>query len=164
MRRALLLVLPTALAACASGVPVTRQVVVPAGHFEAVQGEARFVVRTFLPPEGDTRREVTGAACTLRTSLYQVDFVTPAQVVVPNFGPQSPEIAVTCRTPDAEGRAASRIFTRWQQPPGYWGDPIYGPWAGPWGPGWGPWGWGGGPGYPISSYPNLGVTLRPVAG
>lgn len=164
MTRLPLAALPLFLAACATGAPVSRQVVVPGGQFAAVQGEARFVVRSFLPPEGNERREVIGARCDLVTSLYKTSLVTPAQVVVPNFGPQSPEVAVSCKTPDGTGAGSARIVTRWQQAPGFWGDPYGGPRGGPWGPGWGPgpWGWSG-PGYPVSSYPNIDVTLLPAA-
>lgn len=158
-----LLAIPLVLAACASGVPVSRQVVVPGGQFQAVQGEARFTVRAFLPPEADQRREVIGAKCELVSSLYRAEVITPSQVVVPNFGAQSPELAVTCRTADGKGSGSSRIVTRWQQAPGLYGDPF---WGGPWGPGWGgpwggPWGWSG-PGYPVSSYPDVDVTLHPA--
>ena len=49
--------------ACASGVPVERQTVVSGSRFDAVQGEAAFVVRTFLPKFGTTSRDgVTSAA------------------------------------------------------------------------------------------------------
>lgn len=161
MTRVPLLAFPLLVAACATGAPVSRQVVVPGGEFRAVQGEARFVVRSFLPSEGDERREVIGARCQVVTSLYRADLVTPAQVVVPNFGPQSPEVTVSCRTPDAAGSGSTHIVTRWQQAPGFWGDPFWGgPWGGPWGPGWGPGGWG--PSYPVSSYPDVAVILLPA--
>lgn len=164
--RAPSLLLPLLLAACATGAPVTRQVVVPGGQFQAVQGEARFFVRSFLST-GSQQQEVIGARCELVTSLYRTEFVTPARVVVPNFGPQSPEVTVACRTPDSAGSASTRIVTRWQQPPGVWGDPFFGPRGGPWGPAWGPgwgpgpWGWSG-PGFPVSNYPNINVTLYPT--
>lgn len=167
LRAPSVLLLPLLLAACATGgAPIARQVVVPGAQFRAVQGETQFVVRSFLPPAGNQRQEVVGARCDLVTSLFRTALVTPARVVVPNFGPQSPEITVACRTPESAGRGSTRIFTRWRQPPGMWGDPYFGPYGGPWGPGWGPgWGWYGpgyGPGYMISDYPNLDVTLYPV--
>lgn len=154
--------LALALAGCASGVPVERQVVVPGGRFDSVRGEASFFVRTFLA--GEERREVVGVPCTLVSSLYTADLVAPSRVVVPNFGPQSPELTVTCRTGDLSGTGQARIVTRWQDPPGYWGPGLYGP--GLWGRGFygpgapvGAWGWYG-PSYPVSDYPDLRVVLQ----
>lgn len=149
-----ILALPLLLAACATGAPVDRQVVVDGGRFQAVQGEAALVVRTFLPPQGNTREEVLGAQCDVASSLYTTRVVTPSRLVLPNFGPQSPELLVTCRAGERTGSANVRIITRWQSAPGYWGYPGYGS---PWG--WGGWGWGA-PGYPVSDYPNVNVILQ----
>jgi hypothetical protein len=143
------------LAGCATGVPVERAAVVPGGRFTGVQGEAALTVRTFLADAGGERREVVGASCDVVSSLYSAQLVTPSRLVVPNFGPQSPELGVSCRAGELAGAGRVRIATRWQEPPGYWGYPY--------GPGFGrPWGWGGwyGPGYPVSDYPNLNVLMR----
>lgn len=150
----LVALLSLGLAACSSGVPVERQVVVPGGNFAAVQGEARLTVRTFLPESGGTRGEVIGADCTVLTSLYSARLVTPSRLVVPNFGPQSPEITVDCKAGALTGSATVRVFTNWQYAPGPWG-----PYGGYYGP-YGPWGWGGAAGYPLSEYPDVAVTLR----
>jgi hypothetical protein len=144
------------LTACASGVAVERQVVVAGDRFANVQGEAALLVRTFLAPEGQERREVVGARCTVSSSLYGAELVTPARLVVPNFGPQSPELGVSCRADDWTGSGVARIVTRWNEPPGYWGYPAYGLYA-PFGFGFD---WYGAPAYPVSSYPDLHVTLR----
>ena len=65
MRAPVLSALALSLAACAGGVPVDHQVVVPGGHFDQVQGEARLTVRTGL----DDGSEVVGATCDVVTSL-----------------------------------------------------------------------------------------------
>lgn len=144
------------LAGCASGVPVDRTVIVPGGRFTAVQGEADLTVRTVLPANGG---EVVGATCDVSSSLYKTQVVTPTRLVVPNFGPQSPELFLSCRAGDLAGRANVGIVTIWQDGawgyPGVYGGPWRGPWAGPWGPGWG---W---PGYPVSRYPNVRVVMQP---
>ena len=153
-----------ALAACASGVPVDHQVVVPGGRFEAVQGEAGLLVRTFVETPAAERLEVVGATCDIVSSLYSARVVTPSRLVVPNFGPQSPQLTATCRADKLSGSGTTRIVTRWQQPPGYWGYPWYPGWGGgPWGWGGGPWGWGG-PGFPISEYPDLRISLHGASG
>lgn len=151
------------LAGCAAGVPVERQTVVAGDRFNNVQGEARFVVRTVLaaPGSANDRGEVVGARCTALSSLYAAELVTPSRLVVPNFGPQSPEIAVSCTAGALSGSATAAIVTRWDGPPAY---PGWGPGWGPgWDPLWGPaypgWGWPA-PSYPVSSYPNLIVPLH----
>jgi hypothetical protein len=142
-------------------VPVERQVVVAGDRFANVQGEAALFVRTFLAEEaGGERREVVGARCQVLSSLYSAELVTPSRLVVPNFGPQSPELFVSCAAGELSGAGGTRIVTRWNEPPGYWGAPwAYGPYgpAGGWyGPGWG---WYG-PAYPVSDYPDLNILLR----
>jgi hypothetical protein len=148
------------LAGCATGVPVERQVVVSGDRFTAVQGEAAFFVRSFLADEIEgERREVVGATCHVASSLDAADLVTPARLVVPNFGPQSPEIAVSWTAGDWSGAGVARIVTSWDQPPGYWGG-MAGPyWPGGFYPGWDG-GWWAGPGVPVSRYPDLRVILR----
>jgi len=152
------------LAGCATGVPVEHDTVVQGGGFTNVSGEARFVVRTVLAAEsGNERQEVVGARCTALSSLYKAEFRSPTRLVVPNFGPQSPEITVSCTTEKLAGTATAKLVTRWDGPPGYPG-PMWGPgwapgWGPPWGPAWGAWGWPG-PAFPVSDYPDLVVTLR----
>jgi hypothetical protein len=148
------------LAGCAAGVPVERQVVVSGTRFQDVQGEAGLFVRTFLPDEGGQRLEVVGATCDVVSSLYTTQLVTPSRLVVPNFGPQSPELGFTCRADGRTGTARARIVTRWMGPPGWgpypgWGYPGYAGWGYP---GYG-WGWYG-PGIPVSDYPDVRVILH----
>jgi hypothetical protein len=154
MRAALAFLL--VLAGCASGVPVQRQVIVQGGHFQDIQGEASLVVRTFLPDEQGQRLEVVGARCDVVSSLYSTALVTPSRLVVPNFGPQSPELSFSCRAGERTGTAVVQISTYWRSPPGYWGYPGLGY---PGYPGWGGWGWAA-PGYPYSDYPDVRVILR----
>ncbi len=142
------------LAACAAGAPVTRQVVVSGAGFSAVQGESALVVRTATRDAGGALTEVIGAECAVVTSLYETRLVTPARLVVPNFGPQSPELNLDCRSGDLRGAAGRAIRT-------YARGGYYGPYVGY--PGafapWGPWGWAG-PAYVVSSYPDVVVELR----
>ena len=79
--------------------------------------------------------------------------------MVPNFGPQSPELVATCKAGDLAGTGRTRIITRWQQSPWAWGYPGPGVAAAPWGWGMPGWGWYE-PSYPVSDYPDLIVTLR----
>ena len=150
--RALVAASALLLAGCASGVPVERQTVVPGAGFQAVQGEASLVVRTFLPPVEGARQEVLGARCAVVSSLYRAELVTPSRLLVPNFGPQSPEITFDCRAGALAGSGTVRIATYWRDAPGFGGYGFYRPW--------GPWGWYGGAGYPVSQYPDVAIELR----
>jgi hypothetical protein len=106
---------------------------------------------------------VVGATCQVTSSLFGTTVTTPARLVVPNFGPQSPELAFDCRAAELTGSARRGIVTTWQYPPGA-GVPGWGP---GWGPAWGAWGgagwrgdWWGAPAIPVSRYPNVAVLLR----
>ena len=147
------------LAGCAAGVPVERQYVVAGDNFANVQGEARLVVRSFVE-EADGPHEVLGATCQVNSSLYDTVVTTPARLVVPNFGAQSPELAFACTAGALAGTARRDITTTWRQPPGGylspWGYPGMGVYGGMgWGSGWGPT-----PAYPVSDYRNVNVLLR----
>lgn len=59
------------------------------------RGQDTVQIRTF----GDTgsgNGEIAGAACTLDSGLYKASFNTPANVSVPDYGPNSPAIFVRC--------------------------------------------------------------------
>lgn len=159
------LALAVSLAGCAaSGLP-PKTVAVPAQA--GAQGQAETVIRAFLPGPGDDRREVGGAECEVSTILFRTRVVTPARLVFPSYGAQSPTLVVACRAGDLSGQAEQEVLTRWVRPPGG------GAWGGGWGPGpWGPgpWGWGGmgpwgwnGPAYPTFVYPDVAVMLSPPA-
>lgn len=160
------LVLAGGLAGCAaSGLPLTT-VAVPAPP--GAQGQAETVIRAFLPGPGDDRREVGGADCEVGAILFRARVVTPARLVFPSYGAQSPTLGVACRAGELTGEAEQAVVTRWVRPPGggAWGPGPWGPgpwgWGGwgpgPWGPG--PWGWGG-PAYPTFVYPDVAVILGP---
>ena len=53
-------------------------------------------VRLDLVDDEAVRRD--GADCRVVSSLYATELVTPSRLVVPNFGPQSPELVATCNS------------------------------------------------------------------
>ncbi len=150
------------LAACAApGLPLGPSVTVPASDFAAVQGQADVVVRAFVAGPEDARREVGGARCEVISILFAVPLTTPARLVFPGFGPQSPTLSVACRAGDLTGRAEQAVVTRWLRAPGAWPGP--GPWGLPYGGGasvWGGgWGWNA-PAVAVFVYPDIDVSLR----
>lgn len=167
MHRFALLTAAALISGCATdraALPVERRVVVPGAEFAAVRGEADLVVRTFVEDAAGARAEVGGATCGVTSSLYRATLTTPARLVVPNFGPQSPELLLDCRAGELRGTATRDISTTWRYAPGYpVGYPYrYGPyaWPGYQGGFGGPLGWYDRPAYPRSDYRNVSVLLR----
>jgi hypothetical protein len=147
-----------ALGACAGGLPVAQDVIVSGARFEAVRGEASLFARTYLQdPNGDLR-EVGGAKCKMTSILFSAEFQTPARLVLPNFGPQSPELNFTCTAGDLSGQGTRSINTYMRGGyggyPGLYGYPGF--YGGGWGPGWGMYA----PSYPVSDYRNVDMILR----
>ncbi len=160
LRGALAALAFAALAGCVqSGPPLGPTVMVPGARFNDVQGQADTVVRAFAAgPDGETR-EIGGAVCDVGTILYSARLVTPARLVVPSFGPQSPTIVVSCAAGEWRGAAEKEISVLWVRAPGDWGGP--GPWGGFYGGG--PWGWdswGGRSSFPRFVYRDINVMMH----
>ena len=106
MRAAVLALLAVGLAACSpqerlpAGANVTRAVPKPGVATPAAQGEMDLVVRTFAPD----RSEITGARCVAESGLYSAETVSPARILMPYYGAQSPQVSVSCTAGSASGR------------------------------------------------------------
>ena len=104
------------LAGCAErGLPLGSPVTVPAPA--GAQGQAQVVIRAFLPGPGEDRREVGGAICEVSSILFRTRAVTPAKVVFPSYGAQSPTLQVDCAAGQARGQAVQPVRTEWVSPP-----------------------------------------------
>lgn len=156
--------LTVAVAGCAeTGLPLRETVAVPAGQFEAVQGQAELVVRAFVEDDAGLRREVSGADCDVRSILFATRVKTPGRLVFPSFGPQSPTLEIACRAGELSGKAEQAVVGEWIRMPGAWPGPGpwpygYAGWGGPWGGPWGAGGWSG-PSYVAFVYPDVAVRL-----
>jgi hypothetical protein len=161
IRRLAPLALPGVLAACAGGLPLGPDVMVPGQQFVAAQGEADVIVRTYVVDATGARREVAGAVCDVTTVLYSAQLTTPVRLRLPSFGPQSPDLVIRCAADGLTGGTTQPIQTYWRTAPPYGA----GPWGGPgygygYGPGlWGPWGAWPEPAYPVSRYPDVEIRL-----
>lgn len=51
--------------------------------------------------------EISGVPCSLDSGLYTANFTTPANVIVPDYGPNSPAIFVRCSHPDGRSGSAT---------------------------------------------------------
>ena len=74
------------------------------------RGQETVQVRAFGNLNGDGPAEITGAACTLDAGLYAAGFTTPANVGVPDYGPDSPSVFVRCETAELSGSVTVDAF------------------------------------------------------
>ena len=75
----------------------------------AFRGQNTVQIRTWGDAEGKARSELTGVACNLDSGVYRAQFITPANVIVPDYGPSSPALFVRCTTPDQSGSVTASI-------------------------------------------------------
>ncbi len=69
----------------------------------AFRGQNTVQVRTFGPTSDGGRAELSGVQCALDSGVYKATFATPANVVVPDYGPNSPALFVRCTHNDTSG-------------------------------------------------------------
>ncbi|RVV97809.1 hypothetical protein EKE94_10010 [Mesobaculum littorinae] len=69
------------------------------------RGQETLIVRTTGKTAGGGFGELTGVPCTLDSGLYTASLRTPANVNVPDYGPNSPALFIRCVHPD--GRSGS---------------------------------------------------------
>lgn len=126
----------------------TGETIVPPGR-----GNTKaLAVRTFVP-EGEGWSEVTGVPCSVTAAPYlAANLVTPARVVLPDLGPDAPNVQADCRNATLAGSAAVAPQFSWPadkmpSPPAriVWGD----------------WWYGGEKSGPLA-YPDLAVALHPT--
>ena len=73
------------------------------------RGQETVQIRTW--GQGDNgRSELTGVPCKLDSGVYEAQFVTPANLVVPDYVPNSPALFVRCETEDQSGSATVNVF------------------------------------------------------
>ncbi|WP_102108593.1 hypothetical protein [Oceaniglobus roseus] len=73
------------------------------------RGQETVTVRTRGTGAQGGSTEITGLACQLDSGIYTARFQTPANVIVPNYGPNSPALFIRCTHPD--GRSGSSTVT-----------------------------------------------------
>ncbi|MFQ6553592.1 hypothetical protein AAD018_014740 [Aestuariibius insulae] len=60
------------------------------------RGQESVQVRTRAQLEDGSNGELTGVPCTLDSGVYTASFTTPANIIVPDYGPDSPALFVRC--------------------------------------------------------------------
>lgn len=70
----------------------------------AFRGQNTVAVRTFgQASDSGGRTELSGVACSLDSGVYKATFTTPANIIVPDYGPSSPALFVRCTAEDRSG-------------------------------------------------------------
>ncbi len=85
-------------AASASGLDVYARDRARGNPVPRFRGQSTVTVRTRGNLDGNGNAEIKGVPCVLDTGLYSAQFTTPANIVVPNYGPNSPALFVRCDT------------------------------------------------------------------
>ena len=60
------------------------------------RGQDTVAVRTFGSRNGEGYGEIGNASCSLDSGIFAAQFTTPANLVVPDYGPSSPALFVQC--------------------------------------------------------------------
>lgn len=68
------------------------------------RGQDTIQVRAFGNRSGGGYGEIQNAVCNLDSGLFTANFATPANIVVPDYGPNSPALFIRC---EYEGRTKS---------------------------------------------------------
>lgn len=71
------------------------------------RGQEILTVRTSGPREGQGHGEIPGSTCNLDAGVYSASFQTPANIIVPDYGPDSPAIYIACTAPDGRPKSAT---------------------------------------------------------
>ncbi|KJZ18914.1 hypothetical protein [Loktanella sp. S4079] len=92
----------------ASGVDVYARARAQGADAPRFRGTGFLTVRT--TNGGVASNEIVGARCTLDAGLYAAVFETPANIIVPDYGPDSPAINLRCVDTDGQsGTATSEV-------------------------------------------------------
>jgi len=73
------------------------------------RGQHTVQVRSFANTDNG-RSELSGVPCSLDSGLFSATFATPANVVVPDYGPASPALFVRCTADDKSGSITVSAF------------------------------------------------------
>ena len=64
-------------------------------------------IRTNGSREDESFGEIAGSTCKIVSGLCKASIVTPANIVVPDYGPNSPALFVSCTAPDGRTKTAT---------------------------------------------------------
>ncbi len=74
------------------------------------RGQEVVQVRSSGLSKDGVRSELSGVPCKMDSGVYTASFTTPANIVVPDYGPNSPAIFVRCATDTQSGSITANVF------------------------------------------------------
>ena len=78
------------------------------------RGQETVQIRTWGNGE-QGRTELTGVPCLIDSGTYAANFTTPANVIVPDYGPNSPALFVRCETETQSGSITVNVYNATNQ-------------------------------------------------
>jgi hypothetical protein len=75
----------------------------------AFRGQNTVQIRSNGQLSDGGRGEISGVPCTLDSGVYKAAFTTPANLVVPDYGPNSPALFVRCITDTTSGSVTASV-------------------------------------------------------
>lgn len=75
----------------------------------AFRGQNTVQIRTIGQLADGGRGEISGVPCLLDSGVHKATFTTPANLIVPDYGPNSPALFVRCTTDTASGSVTSSV-------------------------------------------------------
>lgn len=76
----------------------------------AFRGQETLAIRSSGVASDGQRKEISGIPCTLDAGVYEAKFNTPANLIVPDYGPNSPAIFIRCEYQDQSGSITVNAF------------------------------------------------------
>ncbi|WP_298858372.1 hypothetical protein [uncultured Sulfitobacter sp.] len=74
------------------------------------RGQETLPIRSAGVASDGQRKEISGVPCTLDAGVYSAKFTTPANLIVPDYGPNSPAIFIRCAYEDQSGSVTVNAF------------------------------------------------------
>lgn len=118
--------LPAALALCACAVSqpqlpadaeTVRAAARPGAELAAARGETDLIVRSFRAADA---AQLAGASCRVETPNVTAEVTSPARVLMPYYGENTPAATVTCELAGMTGRTEALAETGWSRGAGGW--------------------------------------------
>ena len=84
----------------------------PGAVIPRFRGQTSVEIRAYDRTGSGNSGELTGIPCTVNNDLYRASITTPATILVPNYGAQSPNFVVTCQYGELQETFTAEIVNK----------------------------------------------------